>query len=71
MDSQNKMVLEYLRKHKRGINARDAMIKLGVIRLSGRIHDLRDDGHAIETVERVEKNRYGKKVRFAQYVLRS
>lgn len=69
MDSQNNMVLQYMRRHKGGINPKDAEQHLGVMRLSGRIHDLRRAGHRIDTVMRKEKNRFGKTVQFAQYVL--
>ena len=70
MDTQNKMILDYLKKHKRGLSALDAMEKLGVMRLSGRIFDLRRAGHNIETVQREGKNRYGKTVRYGVYMLR-
>lgn len=47
-DSQNEAVLQYLRDNS-GITPIHAIKKLGVLRLSARIHDLRAQGHTIYT----------------------
>lgn len=70
MDTQNQKILKYLQTHKRGITTLDAFTKLGITRLSGRIHELRRAGYDIETVDTMAKNRDGKVVRFGTYFLR-
>ena len=70
MDTQNTVVLDYLKTHKRGLSALDAVQRLGIMRLSGRIFDLRRAGYDIETITRESKNRYGKTVRYGVYMLR-
>ena len=42
-------LLNYLQTHKRGITGLDALRKLGLYRLSGEIHALRNEGHNIKT----------------------
>lgn len=42
-------LLNYLKTHKKGITGHDALIKLGLYRLSGEIHQLRNEGHNIKT----------------------
>lgn len=42
-------LLNYLKTHKRGITGHDALLKLGLYRLSGEIHQLRSEGHNIKT----------------------
>ena len=67
--SQNEKILKYMQTHKRGITPLTAMEKFGCMRLSGRIHDLREMGFEISS-ELVEvKNRYGEKCRVSRYTL--
>lgn len=67
--SQNDKILKYMETHKRGITPLTAMEKFGCMRLSGRIHDLRERGYEISS-ELVEvRNRYGEKCRVARYTL--
>ena len=42
-------LLNYLKTHKKGITGHDALLKLGLYRLSGEIHQLRSEGHNIKT----------------------
>lgn len=42
-------LLAYLKRNKRGITGLDALRKLGLYRLSGEIHALRNEGHNIKT----------------------
>ena len=71
MNFGQEQVLKYLKKHKRaGITAIDALNKLGIMRLGGRIHELREMGFDIETVEEKGKNRYGHTVRYVRYILK-
>lgn len=64
--NQQKRILDYMIKHG-GITAAEAFTHLGVMRLSARIKDLREEGQQIVT-QRVESvNRYGEKVHFTRY----
>ena len=51
----------------RGITQADAIDLYGCFRLGARIHDLRQEGLDIVTTTRTAKNRYGKRVSFAEY----
>lgn len=69
MRSRKEKILKYLRTHKRGITTLQAAHLFGEYRLSGRIFDLRQDGHVIDS-ERVEvMNRDGRKVQVVAYHL--
>jgi hypothetical protein len=69
MKTQNERVLKYLQTHKRGITQLQALDKLGVLRLSGRIHDLREMGYPIMTNIIEVPNRYGEISKVAEYRL--
>lgn len=47
----------------------EALTKLGVYRLSARIHDLRYDGHKIQTVWKRVETAHGDSSRVAEYRL--
>lgn len=68
MTKKNKL-LNYLKSHKRGITGHDALLKFGLYRLSGEIHELRKEGHNIQTemMEREEED--GSITRYARYYL--
>lgn len=66
---QNSMILEHLRKHK-GITQLEATKLYGITRLPARINNLRDAGYNIITVMTEGVSRFGKKTRYATYVLR-
>ncbi len=68
MDTQNRQVLQFMREH-RGITSMEAFDRFGITRLSGRIFELRREGYDIETVNEESKNRYGRPVRYARYIL--
>lgn len=65
--SQCEKVLTHLRAY-RSMTAIDAE-RMHIHRLSGRIYDLRHEGHDIETKMEVKKNEEGATVSFARYVL--
>lgn len=67
--SQNEMILKYLMTHKRGITQLKALERFGCLRLSGRIHDLREQGYDIATNIIEVENRYGEISRVAEYRL--
>jgi hypothetical protein len=66
---QNSMILEHLRKH-RCISQWEATKLYGITRLAARISNLRDAGYNIATVMTEGVSRFGKKTRYATYVLR-
>lgn len=47
--SKKAKLLKYLQTHKLGITGHDALLKLGLYRLSGEIHTLRKEGYDIKT----------------------
>lgn len=67
--SQCEKILKYMQTHKRGITPLTAMEKFGVMRLSGRIFDLKEDGYKIGTRIVEVKNRNGDICRVAEYSL--
>lgn len=68
--SQNEMILKYLLTHKRGITPMKAFEKFGILRLSGRIYELKEAGYDIVTDMIDVKNRNGDIRRVAEYRLR-
>lgn len=66
--SQNQTVLDHLREHG-SITALEAMERYGIMRLSGRIYDLRERGMDIDAERITVKNRRGEKVQVARYTL--
>jgi hypothetical protein len=67
--SQNERILNYMKTHKRGITPLKALDKFGCLRLSGRIHDLREQGYPIVTNIIEVPNRNGEVSRVAEYRL--
>lgn len=49
MQSKKARLLKYLQTHRNGITGQEALLKLGLYRLSGEIHQLRKEGHNIKT----------------------
>lgn len=69
MKTQNEKLLKYMKTHK-GITALDAFTKLGIMRLSARIWDLRHEyGCVIVSDFKNVKNADGELVRVARYTL--
>ena len=66
--NQCDMILRFMRDYG-GISQAQAIDEFGCYRLSSRIWDLRNSGHAIKTEKRTRKNRYGKTVTYAYYSL--
>lgn len=67
--TKTKLILEHMR-NERGITSLEAFQMFGTTRLASIIHNLRTQGYEIETIERDEKDRYGNRVRFAEYRLK-
>ena len=69
MNTKKSKLLAYLKSHKRGITGQEALVKLGLYRLSGEIHQLRNAGYDIKTdmMEREESD--GSITRYARYYL--
>lgn len=53
--TQNEMILNHIKKHG-SITSMEAFAEYNITRLSGRIHDLRREGHNIITEKRKAKN---------------
>ena len=69
MKARKDKILKYLKTHKRGITTLQAVNLFGETRLSGRIYDLRRDGHVIDSEWVEVMNRDGKKVQVVAYHL--
>lgn len=67
--SQNEQILHYLQTHKRGLTQYKALERFGCLRLSGRIHDLREAGYQIMTNIIEVPNRNGEISHVAEYTL--
>jgi hypothetical protein len=69
MNTKKARLLKYIQTHKRGITGQEALLKIGLYRLSGEIHELRKEGHDIKTemMEREEKD--GSITKYARYYL--
>lgn len=67
--NQQKAVLQYLKSHKRGITQFEAVIKLGVLRLSQRIAELESQGYIIAREAEKKIGTYGHTVRYTRYWL--
>ena len=52
-----------------GITSLDAIREFGCTRLSGRIYDLKKQGHDIKKQRVTGKNRYGKPVSYDRYFM--
>lgn len=67
--TQTDMILIHLQENN-GITSWEAIKEYGCTRLSARIYQLRKRGYNIENERVYTKNRYGKPVSFARYVLK-
>lgn len=63
-------VLNYLKKHKRGITQMQCINMFGNTRLSAIIFNLKRKGYNIERIDEEHVTRYGIKTRVGRYVLR-
>ena len=66
--TQNEMILTHLRDFG-SITPVEAMKEYGCMRLGARIYNLKREGHDIRTERETHKNRYGKSVTYARYVM--
>lgn len=69
MNSQCERLLEYLNDYGE-ISTYEAFKTLGITRLSGRIYDLKQSGHEIESVMMYGKDRFGNTTRWKIYRLK-
>lgn len=67
--TQNEKILKFMMTHKNGITPLQAIDHFGCMRLSGRIHDLREMGYSISSEIVKVKNRYGDDCRVSRYKL--
>ncbi len=66
--TQTEMILNHLREHG-SITALEAQQKYGIMRLSARIADLREQGYSISTNKKSSRNRWGTMTTYANYTL--
>ena len=66
--TQTEMVLNHLREHG-SITALEAQQEYGIMRLSARIADLREQGYSISTNKKSSRNRWGTMTTYANYTL--
>ena len=66
--SQKTRILQHLQEG-RSLNRLDSWQELGVLEAPARISELRQDGHPIVTQLQDVTNRYGEKVRIAEWRL--
>lgn len=64
--TQKEKVLQYM-NDTGAITPLDAYREFGIMRLAAVVFKLKEQGYPIETTMRVMRNRYGDKVRFAEY----
>lgn len=69
MKTKKQRLIEYLKNHKRGITGQDALKKLGLYRLSGEIHQLRNAGYNIVTSMEEREEADGTVTTYARYYL--
>lgn len=67
MRNQRHQIITWMRK--RPITAMAAFDSLGIVNLSGRIAELRQDGYQIENIWTEAPNRHGQMTRFVRYRL--
>ena len=68
-NTQAQKILRYLKTHKKGISAKQAMEMYGICCLAERIRDLREKGHQIDNVWHKYNDENGHAVRYCSYVL--
>lgn len=68
MNTQNRRLLEYLQTHQ-SITPLEAWTHLGIYRLSGRVFDLRHEGHLVTSKLVTVRNKWGEEARVASYTL--
>lgn len=66
--TQKEMVLRHLEDYE-SISTFEAFMEYGITRLSGRIFELRADGHKIVSERHMTRNRYGKPCHYDRYRL--
>lgn len=64
--TQNEKVLQYM-NDTGAVTPLDAYREFGIMRLAAVVFRLKEQGYPIETTIKAMKNRYGDKVRFAEY----
>ena len=62
-------ILKYLKRNKSGITQAMAVELISCYRLSARIHDIREMGYDIRTIQETKKNAEGNTVNYARYIL--
>lgn len=66
---QHEMVLDYLKRHKEGMTSLQAYEMFGIMQMPKRIFNLKKMGWKIKSVPKTGTNRFGRPVKYVQYVL--
>lgn len=67
--TQNQALLSYLKRHKKGISTLEAVVKLGILRLSERCRELEAQGYNIVRQYEKKIGTYGHTVKYMRYWL--
>lgn len=62
-------LLDYMKRHPKGVTQLEALSELGILRLASRISELKRDGEVISKRMVDVTNKYGEVCRVAQYRL--
>lgn len=66
--TQKEYILQYI-EEEGSITPLDALREFGCMRLASRVSELKKEGYPIKRHMETSKNRYGKSVRYARYVM--
>ncbi len=67
--TKKEQLLKYLKTHKRGITGQEALNHIGLYRLSGEIHELRNAGYDIKTEMMQREEEDGTITTYARYYI--
>ena len=67
--TKKQKLLRYLKTHKRGITGQEALYHIGLYRLSGEIHELRNAGYDIKTEMMQREEEDGTITTYARYFI--
>lgn len=68
-NTQCTRLLDYLKDHKEGITQLEALNQLGIMRLTSRICELKEDGYLFKKEMITVLNRFNEKCSIARYTL--
>ena len=69
-DTKKSKLVRWLKTHRRGITGQEALRHIGLYRLSGEIHELRNAGYNIVTFMEEDEDENGNITRYARYCMK-